>query len=199
MEIIFGIAILILSVVIHEMSHGYAANTLGDPTARLAGRLTLNPVKHLDPIGSLVVPALTFFAGGFIFGWAKPVPINPYNLKRRFDEALVALAGPASNMLLAVLFGFVIRFGTWSPAIATLLSFVVLINVILAIFNLIPIPPLDGSRILFALLPYQYDHIRIQLERWGFVIILLFIIFLWRLLLPVVDAVFTLITGMGLT
>lgn len=198
MEIVFGIIILILSIVVHEVSHGYAANHLGDPTARLAGRLSLNPIKHIDPVGSIVIPALTWFGGGFIFGWAKPVPVNPYNLRnQKWGEALVALAGPASNILLAVIFGLVLRSGVLGGGAAELLSFVVIINLVLAIFNLIPIPPLDGSRILFALLPYQYNHIRMMLERWGMLLVLLFILFLWRIIIPIVSFVFTLITGLG--
>ena len=198
MEIVLGIIILILSIVVHEVSHGYAANYLGDPTARLAGRLSLNPIKHIDPIGSIIFPALTWFGGGFIFGWAKPVPVNPYNLRdQKWGEALVALAGPASNILLAVIFGLVLRIGVLDGGSAGLLSFVVIINLVLAIFNLIPIPPLDGSRVLFALLPYQYNHIRMMLERWGMLLVLLFVLFLWRIIIPVVSFLFTAITGLG--
>lgn len=199
MEILFGIIILILSIVVHEISHGYAADYLGDPTARLAGRLTLNPIKHIHPVGSIIIPLLTWFGGGFIFGWAKPVPVNPYNLRdQKWGEALVALAGPASNILLAAIFGTILRFNLLSGAPATgLLSFVVLINLVLAVFNLVPIPPLDGSRVLFALLPYKYLHIRAKLERWGMLLILLFIFFLWRLLIPIVGYLFTILTGLS--
>ena len=198
MEIIFGIIILILSIVVHEVSHGYAAEQLGDPTARLAGRLTLNPIKHIDPIGSIIIPALTWFGGGFIFGWAKPVPVNPYNLRnQKWGEALVALAGPASNIALAIVFGIILRTGVLGGGAVELLSFVVLINLVLAIFNLIPIPPLDGSRILFALLPYKYLHIRSMLERWGMLLVLLFVFFLWRLIIPLVGFLFTLLTAIA--
>lgn len=195
---IFGIIILILSVVIHEVSHGYAADALGDPTARLQGRLTLNPIRHLDLVGSIIVPAITWFLGGFIFGWAKPVPFNPYNLRnQRWGEALVAAAGPASNLVLAVLFGLVIRFINIGGGLLDILSFVVIINIVLAIFNLIPIPPLDGSKILFSVLPYRYANIRFFLERYGMVLVLIFILFLWRLILPLIAFLFTLITGVG--
>ena len=198
MEVVFGIIILILSVVVHEVSHGYAAEALGDPTARLAGRLTLNPLRHLDPIGSVVVPALTWFAGGFIFGWAKPVPFNPYNLKnQRYGEALVALAGPAANAALALLFGFAIRFSSFGAPVLNVLSFVVFINLILMLFNLVPVPPLDGSKVLFAFLPYRYAWVRETLERYGFLIILFVIFFLWRLIVPLVASLFSLLTGVA--
>jgi len=198
MEIIFGIIILILSVVLHEVSHGYAAEALGDPTARLAGRLTLNPLRHLDPVGSVIVPALTWFAGGFIFGWAKPVPFNPYNLRnQRWGEALVAMAGPISNAVLAVLFGLIVRFGGFSGTTLDVLSFIVLINIILAIFNLIPVPPLDGSKILFAVLPYKYNNVRTTLERYGFIFIIVFVVFLWRFIIPVVATLFSFLTGVA--
>src|SRR3989344_1310585 len=109
-DFLFQIAILIMSVVIHEVSHGYAASMLGDETARYQGRLTLNPIKHIDPVGSVVVPAISYFLGGFIFGWAKPVPYNPYNLKPgRWSEAIVAIAGPLSNLSLALIFGALLR------------------------------------------------------------------------------------------
>jgi Zn-dependent protease len=199
MEILFGIVILILSVVIHEVSHGYAAEALGDPTARLQGRLTLNPMRHLDPVGSVLVPLITWFAGGFILGWAKPVPYNPYNLRMgRWGEALVAAAGPASNIVLALVFGMVMRFAPVTGTLLEVLSFVVLINIVLAIFNLVPIPPLDGSKILFAFLPYRYGAIRAFLERYGLIVVFLFIFFLWRLLIPIIGFLFAVITGLSL-
>jgi Zn-dependent protease len=200
MEIIFGIAILILSVVVHEVSHGYVADKLGDPTARLAGRLTLNPIPHIDVMGSVIIPALTFIAGGFIFGWAKPVPYNPYNISHKYGEAMVAGAGPLSNITLAVIFGVVIRiFGeSLGPATLSLLSLIVFINILLAIFNLIPIPPLDGSKILFEFLPYKYQHVRQKLERYGFFLVLIFVIFLWQIIQPVIFGLFSLITGTSL-
>ena len=193
---IFSIAILIFSIVLHEVSHGYAADRLGDRTARLAGRLTLNPLKHLDFFGSIILPSLTFLLGGFIFGWAKPVPYNPYNLKdQRWGEAKVAFAGPLSNLLIAFIFGLGIRFGFVAANFLTPVTLIVLINIVLAIFNLIPIPPLDGSKILFSLLPYKYLYIRTFLERYSFALILLLVFFLWSLLLPIIAFVFSLMTG----
>ncbi|HVX91504.1 MAG TPA: site-2 protease family protein [Candidatus Paceibacterota bacterium] len=157
--IVFQLAILILSIVIHEVAHGYAANALGDPTAKLSGRLTLNPLRHIDPMGSIVVPALLVLTNaGILFGWAKPVPYNPYNLRnKRWGEAIVAFAGPGTNLLIAILFGLVARFGAGQLPdpfvnIALVASFV---NLFLGLFNLIPLPPLDGYTTLRGLLPYQ--------------------------------------------
>ncbi|MBI2109086.1 MAG: site-2 protease family protein [Parcubacteria group bacterium] len=197
---IFAIAILLMSVIAHEVSHGYVAQLLGDPTARLAGRLTLNPLPHLDMMGSLIVPVLTFFLGGFIFGWAKPVPYNPYNMKNpRRDGALVAAAGPLTNIAIAVVFSILIRF---APALGLPASFieiasiVVFLNILLAFFNLVPVPPLDGSKILFAILPWRLQFIQEFLERYWFVAIFILILFLWRLFLPIIFYVFQLATGL---
>lgn len=196
-EILFGIAILILSIVIHEVAHGYAAAALGDPTARYAGRLTLNPVSHLDPIGSVVLPLVTYFSGGFIFGWAKPVPYNPHNLRYgQWGEALVALAGPASNISVAIVFGLLIRFAPLSETFISVAALVAFVNIILAVFNMVPIPPLDGSKVLFAFLPYRAQHIRYFLERWGFPLVILFVIFFWQMILPIAGTLFGVITGL---
>jgi len=200
-SIIFFIAILIISVVIHEVSHGYTAYALGDPTAKLAGRLTLNPIPHLDPVGSVMVPLfLSLFPSGIIFGWARPVPYNPYNLKAgKWGPAIVALAGPASNLLIAFLFGFLIRLAPVlninSEAILTLLIKIVLINIVLAVFNLIPIPPLDGSKILFTLLPYRFRAITEWLERYQLLLILALILVAAGLITPFVSLLFYLFTG----
>lgn len=188
-----------MSVVIHEVSHGFAALALGDPTAKYQGRLTLNPLAHLDPVGSFLVPIIGYLTGGFIIGWAKPVPFNPYNLKnQKWGEALVAVAGPLSNLALALVFGLIFKF--FGPNLGQsvgLVSFVVLINITLAIFNLVPIPPLDGSKILFAILPYRLQHIRDSLERYGLVLALIFVFFFWQLLNPIVKYLFALFTGLA--
>ncbi len=167
-----------MSVVIHEVSHGYAANLLGDKTAEYEGRLTLNPLKHLDLFGSIIVPIITSL-GGFPFGWAKPVPFNPYNLRyQRFGELIVAIAGPASNILIAVVFGLLIRFGLGylPPAFLSISLLVIVINISLAIFNLIPIPPLDGSKVLFGLLPQRFSEIRWHFERYSLFIVFLILV-----------------------
>lgn len=197
---ILSIIILILSVIIHEVSHGYMADRLGDPTARLQGRLTLNPLKHIDPVGSIIVPLITSLAG-FTFGWAKPVPYNPYNLKnKRTGEFLIAAAGPLSNLALALIFGFFIRFiqqGTMTPFIE-IASYIVIINIVLAVFNLIPIPPLDGSKLLFAFLPQQYGRFRMLLETYAPILIIVVIFFLWELISPIIWPIFRTLTGVGI-
>jgi Zn-dependent protease len=169
-DTIFLVVIIIFSAVIHEVMHGVAANKLGDPTARLAGRLTLNPIPHLDPIGSIIFPLVLAFSGAtFFFAWAKPVPYNPYNLRPgRFSEAIVAAAGPLSNLAIALLMGAIVRIGQFSPEVNAILVLVAVVNVMLFVFNLIPIPPLDGSKILSAFLPgslaFEYDRLRAKLE-----------------------------------
>lgn len=204
MEFIFQIAVLIMSVVIHEVSHGYAASFLGDQTARYQGRLTLNPIKHLDFVGSFLVPVTAYFLGGFIFGWAKPVPYNPYNLKTgRWSEAMVAIAGPVSNIVLALIFGIILRIGVLNsaaslmPAFIQITSMIVFINILLAIFNLVPIPPLDGSKILYALFPEKSYQFRSFFESYGLILVLFFIFYLWQFIFPVIIWLFRLITGIA--
>ncbi len=156
---IISLVILIMSVVLHELSHGYVAELLGDPTPRLQGRLTINPIRHLELFGSVIVPIITSMAG-FTFGWAKPVQWNPYNIKnRRVGEFLISIAGPLANFLIALVFGLVVRFGLGSDSFIAISHYIVLINITLAIFNLIPIPPLDGSKIFFSLLPPKYNYV----------------------------------------
>lgn len=202
MSTIFAIIVIIASVILHEVAHGYVADLLGDPTARLAGRLSLNPLKHLDPVGSVLVPALGALWGGFIFGWAKPVPYNPYNLKgRRWGPVWVALAGPATNLLLALLFSLPLRFMAASlPSTAlSLLAFVVLANIMLAIFNLIPVPPLDGSKLLFALLPNRWLGVEAWFQRYQWFILIFFLLFIlnnaW--LSAAAYTIFSLFTGLS--
>ncbi len=202
MEIIFLLAILIFSIVIHEVSHGTMANSLGDPTARYQGRLTLNPMKHLDPMGSFIVPMLlVMMRSPFLFGWAKPVPINPYNFKdQKYGQLKVALAGPLSNLLIAFLFGVGARLiplevavkqeilqgmvtpSGFLPQMFFLFVFIVFINTLLAMFNLIPIPPLDGSHVLFTFFPKLEYRFREVMARSGFlflplVFLIVFLIF----------------------
>ncbi len=197
---LFEIVVLIFSIVIHEFSHGWVANYLGDPTAKYQGRLTLNPLPHIDPLGSILIPFLMFLSGtGIIFGWAKPVPYNPYNLKdQRRGPALVAVAGPLANLAVAVFFGLVIRtlaaYGV-GLAIIPFLGFIVLINIVLAIFNLVPIPPLDGSKLLFSVLPYSTRHIQEFLERNGMLLLLVFIFFGFQLIIPIIFGLFKLLVG----
>lgn len=169
MDAVFVVTVIVMSAVIHEVMHGIAADRLGDPTARLQGRLTLNPIPHLDPFGSILLPLILALTNSPIFfGWAKPVPYNPYNLRPgRFSEAIVAGAGPASNLVLALFFGAVMRSGLLE-ALNPALFLVVAVNVMLFLFNLIPIPPLDGSKVLEGLLPrslqYGYARWRARME-----------------------------------
>ncbi len=201
-SVIFQIIILIFSVIIHEISHGFIALCFGDKTAQYEGRLTLNPLKHLDWLGSVFLPlALYLTHAGFMIGWAKPVPYNPYNLKNRnVAEPLIAIAGPVSNFLVASIFGLIIRglifFGYSSSTLIGIFGFVVLINISLAVFNLIPIPPLDGSKIVFAFLPtkakYTFHNIS---ERYGLLIILAVVMFLPNFISPIIFSIFKFITG----
>ncbi|MDD5033043.1 MAG: site-2 protease family protein [Candidatus Pacebacteria bacterium] len=201
-EFLFAIAILIMSVVVHEFSHGYSAYLLGDPTAKYAGRLTLNPIKHLELFGSFLVPLMTYFAGGFILGWAKPVPYNPYNLKnQRWGSAIVGVAGPFANLFVAVFFGLFLRFGIGAGFLPysffQILSSIVFINIILAVFNLVPIPPLDGSKLLFAVLPASLSNMQEFLEKFGFFLVLAFIIFFPGAILPIIEFLFSSVVGTG--
>lgn len=175
-DIFFGLLVLILSVILHEVAHGYMANYLGDPTARLAGRLTINPLPHIDPIGSVLLPLLLTITGSpLLIGYAKPVPYNPYNLRGKWGETLVAFAGPGTNLLLAVIFAMLLRFGgvAMTTEMATAFATIVYINLLLSFFNLIPLPPLDGSKVLSGLLGTRtvvgraYEHFRLSFERLG--------------------------------
>ena len=179
--IVFQIIVLVFSVMIHEVSHGFVALKLGDRTALNANRLNLNPMNHLDPFGSIILPGLLAVLGAPILGWAKPVPYNPYNLRNpKAGGGIIAFAGPASNFVLAIIFAIVVRVmaGTAaaSGAIILLFNYIIIINLVLGFFNLIPIPPLDGSKVLFSLLPLGPTQ-RLQqfLNRYGFFIILLLV------------------------
>jgi len=203
MEYLFLIVILIFSVVIHEVSHGAVANFLGDPTAKYAGRLTLNPIKHLDPIGSIILPLFLIImiqitGGGIIFGWAKPVPINPFNFRdQKYGSAKVSLAGPAANLALALFFGLLLRFlpiASGASDLALIFSYIVYINILLAVFNLLPIPPLDGSHILFTFLPGK-EHIRTILSQYGLFILLFVLFFFFPVIAAIVNVIFRLIVG----
>jgi Zn-dependent protease len=178
MAVLVPILVLIMSVVLHELSHGVAAARLGDPTARLAGRLTLNPLKHLDPLGSVLLPAVLVVSGApFVFGWAKPVPYDPRFLRGgKWGPAMVGAAGPCANVAIALTAGLAFRWGATSgalsPVLGNLLVTVIVINLVLAVFNLIPVPPLDGSKLLYAVLPREAALAVAQFERYGFVIVI---------------------------
>ena len=171
--ILVELAIVLGSLTVHEAAHAWTADRLGDPTARLLGRVSFNPVVHIDPIGTIVLPLLAALSGLPILGWAKPVPVNVRQLREpRRDFMLVAAAGPASNILLAVLAALVIRavFGEASLVRDGLLQ-VVVINVLLAVFNLVPVPPLDGGNVLAGLLPQNAAGIFVALRPYGFLVL----------------------------
>jgi Zn-dependent protease len=211
MELAFivGIVLVIFSIILHEVAHGYMADLLGDPTARYSGRLTLNPLPHIDPVGSVLLPGILALTGSsFLIGWAKPVPYNPYNLKnQRWGEALVGFAGPATNILIAVVLGLMLRFfgDAMNPAAIQPVAMAVLANLSLAILNLIPIPPLDGSKILKSLLPaplaYSYgglERLTYALGPFGLIgVLMLFVYVLSGPVSAFVFSLFYLIVGVG--
>ena len=208
-DIIFGLVVLIFSVILHEVAHGHMANWLGDPTARLAGRLTLNPLRHIDPLGSVILPALLLITHApILIGYAKPVPYNPYNLRGRYGEGLVAFAGPGTNILLALIFGFLIRFSgaQLGPDLISAFAIIVYVNMLLALFNLLPIPPLDGSKVLSTLLGMVspslergYASVRLEFEAVGMFSGTLLILVIFYFLSPYFSVflfkLFTLLTG----
>jgi Zn-dependent protease len=196
MSTVFFVFVIVFSAIIHEYSHGWMANQLGDPTAKYAGRLTLNPMKHIDPIGSILLPIL-LIPTGFLFAYAKPVPYNPYNLKdQKWGPVKVALAGPISNFILAFIFGLALQFLPVGP-MTEFLYIIVYANVILGVFNLVPIPPLDGSKVLFAVLPDNAEHIKQILQRYGFLILIVFIMSFSHILTPFIKFFVNLFVGGG--
>ncbi len=201
---IFTLFVFLFSVIVHEVAHGVVALRLGDTTAKDLGRLTLNPIAHLEPFGSFILPILLYFAtnGAMIFGWAKPVPYNPLRLKNPMrDAGLIAAAGPITNLGVAIIFGIMIRILAHSinplriETLFVLLHVIVSVNILLAIFNLVPIPPLDGSKVLFALLPKRYAQVQTILERYGLLFLLLFITIGFNLIKPIINTVYHLIVG----
>ena len=200
LRLIIQLPPLMLAISVHEMAHGYMAFRKGDYTAKLMGRVTLNPIKHVDPVGTVLVPLMLAFSGtGVIFGWAKPVPVNSFNFKHpRKDNAVVSLAGPASNFLLAFALALIFRILLWVPGpdvimtssvlkpLVIMLIFGIKISLVLGVFNLIPVHPLDGSHIVTGLLPAHQAQVYSRHERYGFIIliVLLFSGLLWRIIGP---------------
>jgi Zn-dependent protease len=174
---------LIFAITLHEVAHGYVASLFGDQTARLSGRLSLNPIKHIDPLGTIILPLIMLTFSNFIFGWAKPVPVDERNLHHpRRDMAIVALAGPLSNLLMALFWGLIAKVGiivshsgnTWIGEPLTYMGGAgILINALLAVLNLIPLPPLDGGKVLAAVLPRRAAYHYNMIEPYGFVILIL--------------------------
>ncbi|MCX6755806.1 MAG: site-2 protease family protein [Candidatus Nomurabacteria bacterium] len=207
MDGLFYVIVLIMSVIIHEFAHGYSAYLLGDDTARLSGRLTLNPIKHMDLFGSFLLPLFLIISNaGFVIGWARPVPYNPDNLRKgKWGNVIVSGAGIAANLMIAIIFGMFIRFAYvfGMPAFdpTNILPFykisimIVMLNIVLAFFNMVPIPPLDGSKILFSFLPARLRYIENFMTQWGIFFLLFFVFFLWGSLAPYAYRLFDLITG----
>lgn len=189
LETITSIIALVIAVVFHEVSHGYVANLLGDSTAKYAGRLSLNPIKHIDLWGTIIIPLILIISrAGFVFGWAKPVPVNYYNLRYgKWGPVLVALAGPATNFVILMICGVFVRVLPDGTALPYLFVVVALVNGFLMLFNLVPIPPLDGSRILLVFLERRPD-ITMMLERYGLFILLAIMVFAPRFLSSLVFA-----------
>lgn len=203
---------LIFAIVLHEVAHGWVANKLGDHTARDMGRLTLNPISHIDLFGTIIIPVLCILAHGPIFGYAKPVPINPYNFKNpKKDMALSSLAGPGVNIIMALAFAFLFRIimpalegklstQSWQQfanPLNLMFGFGIVINVALAVLNIIPIPPLDGSRIVYWMLPDKYATAYYRLERYGLIILVLLLVtnILGRIIMPIIRPIITLLLG----
>jgi len=183
----------------HEVAHGAAAYAFGDPTAKNQGRLTLNPLRHIDLFGSIILPVLLYLItqGGFLFGWAKPVPYNPYNLRnRRLGEFCVSIAGVMTNLIIAIIFAILIRFAAvwgFSDAVIYLMRYIIILNITLGVFNLLPVPPLDGSKILYTLVPYRFERQLIILEKYGFYFVIIFVLFFGWVIGDIVSWVYNLI------
>lgn len=195
---------VLFAITLHEVAHGWVANKLGDSTAKMLGRLSLNPIKHVDPMGTVAVPAVLLLIGSpFLFGWAKPVPVNFRNLKNyRKDMVLVAAAGPMANLLMAILWILLmVVFGNLIPDEAVARGFVtmsqngVVINLVLLVFNLLPIPPLDGGRVLSGLVPPSFSRVLDQVEPYGMIIVVALLYFgvLNAIIMPVVATLATLL------
>lgn len=195
-SLIVYFAIIVPSAILHEFFHAWTANYFGDPTPKYAGRLTLNPIPHIDVWGTILMPAILFFASGgsLMFAYAKPVPINPLYMRSHHATAVVAFAGPLANFLIALFVGMIVR-GLPFSAFVSILEVIVYANIGLGVFNLIPIPPLDGSKVLFTFLPHSWDGLRENLERYGFVVLILLFISGLPFLAPLMNTLFTLFVG----
>jgi Zn-dependent protease len=207
MEYLLYIVVLLFSVIIHEVSHGYVADKLGDPTARLAGRLTLNPKSHIDLFGSIILPLMLILLNtGIVFGWAKPVPFDPFNLKNpRRDSAIISFAGPLSNFIIAIISSILIRVFIFSDIAVLLFSTIIYLNMILAVFNLLPIHPLDGFKVVGGLLSEKQASDWYQLERYGIIFFLALIFIpignsnmLYIILSPVLEFMLSILLPQGI-
>ncbi|MHB9095738.1 MAG: site-2 protease family protein [Eubacteriales bacterium] len=193
-SLLLSLPALLIGLTFHEYAHGYVAYKLGDPTAKNLGRLTINPLKHLDPLGAI-------FLLIFHFGWAKPVPVNPFHFRgdRQKGMLWVSLAGPATNIIIAIITAVIWKLiEPTGPIIVPILVYIFYINLILAVFNIIPVPPLDGSKILAGLLPSKYSHVIYNIEKYGYVVLILLMLtgIVGRILIPAVQLIGVAITGL---
>lgn len=201
---LFYFIVLIFSIIVHEVAHGLAAEREGDPTARMLGRITLNPLKHIDWFGSVLLPlALILSNAGIVVGWAKPVPYDERNLRRGNQSvALVSVAGILVNLGIAVFFGLLLRVliatGTATTGMAEIASIIVLVNVVLALFNAIPLAPLDGFRFLSAVLPQRAQPTMQTIERYSLPLLIAFIVFGWKFVAPLAFSIYSLLTGLAI-
>ena len=201
---IFYFLILMVSIIVHEVAHGLIAEREGDPTARVLGRITLNPLKHIEWFGSVILPLLLILSNaGFVIGWAKPVPYNPDNLKHgNKSVAKVAIAGIVVNLSIALVFGLLIRaslaIGLILRAFIDIASIIVLVNVVLALFNAMPFAPLDGFRFLSAVLPPGAQPTMRFIERYSFPILIVFVVFGWKFVAPLAFTIYSLFTGISI-
>jgi len=204
MSLIFYFLVLVFSVIIHEVAHGYAAKIQGDDTAEVMGRLTINPIPHIDPFGSVILPLfliiISSLTGGslFLFGWAKPVPYNPLKLKDlRWGQFWVAIAGAAANFCLAILFALLVRFGIGAGGPVSLVMFptIILTNLMLGVFNLMPVPPLDGSKVLAGLLGERWAGAERFLMSNSLVVLLVFMMFGSYLIMPIISFLYKILLG----
>ena len=198
---IFSLIVLFFSIVLHEVAHGSVALQLGDPTAKNAGRLTLNPLKHIDLFGTIILPLVLILSGSqFVVGWAKPVPVNPFNFRdQKWGSLKVSIAGPATNFLIAVLFGLAIRFLPLPAGTLLLFGMIVIYNFAWGLFNLLPFPPLDGSHILFTFLEKGFDRLKIFLYQYHLFILIIFLLLGGlTLIFRLAEILFVLLTGQRL-
>lgn len=202
---IFYFIVLIFSIIVHEVAHGLAAEREGDPTARMLGRITLNPLKHIDWFGSVILPFLLIVSSaGIVVGWAKPVPYDERNLRRgNTSVAWVAIAGILVNLGIALFFGILLRIvvgaGIATTGFAEIASIIVLVNIVLALFNAIPLAPLDGFRFLSAVLPFRAQPTMQTIERFSLPLLIVFIVFGWKFVAPLAFGLYSLITGLALS
>lgn len=204
MDSIFYILILIISVVAHEVAHGYVAFKFGDYTAKMAGRLTINPIPHLDLFGSIILPIILVVTNaGFLFGWAKPVPVYSANFApevRKRALFFVSIAGIVVNLLIAIFFSLIIRasaFFVIPSSIIEISALIVFLNILLAVFNAVPVPPLDGSGILFSLLPDRFSRFERMASAYTLPLFIIVVFFIWPLVSPLVFWIFNLMTGIS--